>query len=202
MQSIDIFPAVIFGIIGLALIVYFLKIILGSLFSDSGSWIEKYRIKQKESLLPRVDLYIKAGDFEQANQLLRDAFYFGGSKGEGGLIERGNNHNLAILGRVIHISERLSTHLDNLPIVEDLLLTRAQLIKTFAERKLSQAALRKKRRSEKGGAEQSWAALEFSKQLDELRDKIQTNQKSLESQLARLFAALGGARKRDEVTYH
>lgn len=202
MQSLDIFPAVVFGLLGAVLIVYFVKVIFGGLITDSGSWIEKYRIKQKEALIPRADLYIKAGEFEQACQLLRDAFYLGSSKGDPGLVDRSSNHNLAILGRVIHISERLSTHLDNLPIVEDLLLSRGQLIKSLSERRTAHAALRKKRRAEGSGREQAWAKHEFNKQLDELRDKIETNQKSLESQLSRLFAALGGARKRDEVTYH
>ncbi len=202
MQSVDIFPAIFFGLLGLGLIFYLGKVMLGGLFGDSGSWIEKYRLKQKEAYLPRADLYIKAGEFEQACQLLREAFFFGTGKPDANLVERTGNHNLAILGRVIHIAERLSIQLEGLPVVEDLLLIRTQLIKSYAERKLSQAGLRKRRAQNKSAGNQTWAVQEFSKQLEELRDKIDTNQKSLESQLARLFAAIGGARKRDEVTYH
>ena len=201
MPVFDLFAAAILGGLGLALIVALLRLMFASFFGNSGSWLEKYRIKQKENLLERAEVYIKAADFASVSSLLRGAFYLDQIKSDARLVERVHNHHLGILSKIITLADRFNMHLDSLPIVEDLLISRAQLMKTIIEKKAARSTLRKKG-SEKNRKTPDWALNEFGSQLLDLRDKLGTNRRSLESQIDKLFTGLASARSPDEVTYH
>lgn len=198
MQGLSLLAPILLGAFGLALIVALLRILFASLLGDTVGFFERMRLKQKEGLLSRADVYIKSGDYEAAASFLKGAFCLDPLKRDPRAIERLSNHHLALLGRIVGIADRFSLHLDNLAIVEDLLLSRSQLLKTLLDKRVARDLASKKRR----GNGPDWAVAEFDSQIKELQDRVSTNRKSLESQISKLFSALVTSRRADEVTYH
>ncbi|MBX7138038.1 MAG: hypothetical protein K1X83_08650 [Oligoflexia bacterium] len=201
MNPLEIFLASLLGGLGLALIVVLLRVFFGGMLDGRGDWIQKIKIKKKEGLLERSEAYLKAGDFETVSSFFKSAFYLEQIKSDPRLVERAHNHNLSILGKILAMADRYALHLDNLAIVEDLLGNRSQLMRTFLEKKSARDVLKRKRAG-KGKQPPEWALTEFNAQLDELRDRIAVNRRSLESQLEKLLLSIKNVKKADEVTYH
>ncbi|MCB0311481.1 MAG: hypothetical protein KDD42_09610, partial [Bdellovibrionales bacterium] len=84
-----------------------------------------------------------------------------------------------------------------LPILEDLLINRLQLMRLYRERLASN---RKHEERKRGTPE--WAAAELARQRSELLDKIKTNRLSIKLELDRVFGALEHGNTTEEVTYH
>ena len=198
MQGFYLLIPIVLGALGLALIVVLARILVGSMLGDSPGFFERLKLKQKEGLLSRADTYIKAGEYEQAAAFLKGAFFLELLKSDMRSVERLNNHHLAVLGRVVSVADRFSLHLENLPVVEDLLLSRSQLLRGLIEKRKGKRIAAAKRKS--GGPQ--WPVAEFDTQIKDLVDRLATNRKSLESQIGKLFSALVTSRRTDEVTYH
>jgi len=200
MQGASLIIPLLLGLLGLLCIGYLLRVLWISLIGDPAGLLERFKFRQKENLLSRADVYIKAAEFESAYSFLRGSFLLDQIKSDIRLVTRLHNHHLAILGRLVGIADRFSAHLDSLPIVEDLLTTRSQLMKSFIEKKIAQQSLAQKNRGKNRPPD--WALSEFRNQAKEIREKLAVNRKSLDSQLSKLFLSLGSAKKHEEVTYH
>lgn len=201
MQPVELIVALTLTIIGLLIILALIKVMFGGLFGGWAQWFDRYKIRQKETLLERSDVYLKAGDFESVVTFLRGSFLLDHVKSELKLVERMHNHHMAALGRILMLAERYTIHLETLPVVEDLLVTRSQLLRSFIEKSRARKTLRSGS-GERPRTAPRWAVNEFDSQLADIREKLATNRKSLDSQIEKLFSNLGNLRRVDEVTYH
>jgi len=201
MANLDLFIAALLGGAGLALVFLLLRVIFGSIFGGGLSFVDKYRIRQKENLLVRADVYLKASDLESSLGFLKNSFFLDLIKNDIKLIDRAHNHNLSVLGKLIGVADRYSTHLANLPLLEDLLISRAQMMKSLIEKKAARNTLKRKR-AERARKAPLWAIPEFDAQIAEIREKLSVNKRSVDSQIAKLFSLISNAERGDEVTYH
>ncbi|MBN8547693.1 MAG: hypothetical protein J0M12_00110 [Deltaproteobacteria bacterium] len=200
MSSTALIPAILLAACSVALIGYLLWSIFGSLFSGGLGWAYRQKLARKERALAAADVLIKNGSFLEALPILKEAFLFDQVPRNPVLIEGISHHHLSIVSRLIAISERTSSHIPNLAVVEDLLSTRSQLQRTLFEALEAKKSL-KRRRKEKKELPQ-WALAEYENKAKETLDRLETNRKSLNNKLAEIFSALASAPSSQEVTYH
>ena len=201
MGYIDIISASLLAILSLALLFYFVRIVFSSITFDLRGFANRMRLQRKEKTLAGADLAIEAGELERARALLRDAFFLGGEFESFGFLDKVNNHNLEILGRILTLTESHASHFNNLPIVEGLLQSRLELYRSLIEAAQTKAKL-KERQKTKGKEAPDWACGEFARKVAEIRDRLESNRKSLESQLDELFADFKKIAPANHITYH
>lgn len=200
MSFLSLLPAVFFAACAIALIGFLSWSIFHSLFSGSLGWVHRQKLARKERLLTAADVLIKSGSYSEALKLLKEAFLFDQLPRTPVLIEGISHHHLSILSRLIAVSERTSSHVPNLAVVEDLLSTRSQLLRNLHEANEAKRSLRKRRKDKKELPE--WAVAEYENKAKEALDKLQTNRKSLDNKLSEIFSALSSTPPAHEVTYH
>jgi|GEM_PF-6011688 len=191
-------PALAYGLMGAVLLILLLLVLLRAVLGDNRGWPEKLKFRQKQRMIEAADAMIAGGQWRNAVTLLKGGFFLEAVQSDADLIERISNHNLGILSRMLIISEKQRRSLANLPIVEDLLLSRREMLRNYLEAVSTRNALRRRRRRETP----AWALEEYKKRIEELLDKLKTNQKSLDSQIKEAFAALSEQADLGEITYH
>ena len=161
---------------------------------------DRVQLAQHSKLLSKVDALIEQGNTSGALRSLRVALVVTHIKSDPRLIDQSVHHNLGVLSRVLSIAERTGAHLENLAVVEDLIQLRGELQTSYLEAVRDRATFRR-RRSSAGKNAPEWAISEFNRKIDELTDRIETNRRSLHTQLE---ALLSDAQKssHDSVTYH
>jgi hypothetical protein len=201
MGNVDTAILVLVTFLSLGIIFVVFTLLIRSVVGDIRALPERWKFRKKKRLLAQADELLKTGSLRQASSVLMDSFYLDQIKVDPSLIDSTLNHHLDILSRVISVTEKHSGHLDDLPILEDLLHSRSQLMKGWFERIYAREKLRRKK-AEDGRSAPGWAAQEFTRQLDEIKDRLTTNRLSLISRLKDLFGSLEKMRLEGEVTYH
>lgn len=201
MGTASLISALLLGLVGLMAILFCLRLLLSGLLGPGKGLIQRARIRYREKLAENADNLIKQESYEKAAAILRQAFYSEGIGKDLQLVDRLTNLNLSILGRLLIVAEKRSVQLENLAVVEDLILSRGQLMKALIEkRRLAQGVAP----ATTSGAEPppEWARQQFVKLYSELKDRLSTNQRSLDSQFGILLEYLSRARQAEEVRYH
>lgn len=163
---------------------------------------ERRKLHAKERLLAQADELIAREQWPETFSTLRAAFFLEPIKRDISLVERMVSHHLNVLGRIVEFTGRHSSRISNLPVVEDLLLNRAQLLRSHFEVRHSKRSVHKRTR-EKGREAPEWVEAEYRRKLREIDERIAVNRRSLESQLDRLFAELEQVQHAgSNVTYH
>jgi len=188
----------IVGLVSCLVLLFLLKILLQAIFGDLRGFAEKIKLKRKEKIIKEVDIFIEKGILDTAFSRLRSCFFFDLATLDPNFIEKVNNHHMGILSRIVVIAEKRAKRLSNIAIIEDLLLSRCEMMRSRLEAFTSRQNLLKKR--EKPVPE--WAVGEYLRKLDEIKDRLITNQKSLESQLAQAFEEIVRDTASNEITYH
>jgi hypothetical protein len=201
MDALEIIPAIVLSGIGTFFVVIFAKSILSAFPFSFRGLPDRMRLKRRQALLAQADQAIERDALPEACTALRGAFYLETVRLAPELIDKINNLHHAVLGRLVILSEKSGGLLANLPVVEDLLIRRGELLKEIDEVRRARSGL-SRRSNEKGRTSANWAVGEYNRRLDELREKISTNRQSLESQLDTLFQSLRKAPASSEVTYH
>lgn len=177
-------PALLFGIVGLALVGVAAWVLWGALFGNSRSWGERARFKRREDLLKRVDVAIGAKDFPGALKLIEGSLFFDHIKSDVSLIEKILGHHMGVLGRLLAVGEELDLSLSNVAVIEDLMQARCELMRSYAEAASARDALRRNRKK----VVPRWALDEYDRKMVEIAERLTINLRSLNSQVA---AALG-----------
>jgi len=173
------------------------------------SWLPNWRsfgsqrqIKAQEKLLAEADRHIKGGVLFRALPLLRRAFAIDKTSTDLASIELASNHHQGILERLVDLSHHYDRPLLGLPVLEDLLISRTQLLRTQLELKAARASI-KSRIKEKGRSTPQWATSDFDQRLSEVVDRLETNRRSLNGQIDLVFRSLEGASEpTSETTIH
>ena len=197
MNYFVLFEALFFGIVSLAVIFYIAKVFIEALAGNTTGWTERMRFKRKERLLPALDALIEKENWGAALDLIRNSFHFDCIAADPDLIDKVNSHHLGVLSRMVIVAEQKAKHLPNLAIIEDLLISRSDLMRGYIDVLKSKNSLKKRQKKTP-----SWAVDEYDKRLDDFIDKLRTNRRSLESQLEKAFLAFSYSEVANEITYH
>ncbi|MCB0332200.1 MAG: hypothetical protein KDD55_01805 [Bdellovibrionales bacterium] len=206
MNASQLIPALFVAAITLYVIVYLGRSILNPLFGfllvKVGSG-EKRRVQKKLQLLEEADRALDAGNYDGALLILRRAFHLDLIRKDLELISRVGALHLSILNKILLIAELTSIRLTHLPILEELLSARIQLMKQWNEARLLFEQTKKKR-DEKGAPLPDWASKEYKSKQDDVSDKLKTNRSSIEQQVEKLFTELSKSSQTQssDVTYH
>lgn len=190
--------AIVLGLLGLAMIAWLLASMVLPLLRDSRAFAERVRFRQKERILDSVDAMIEKNLFADALKHLVVAFFYESIRADKELIEKVHNHHVGILSRIVLVAEKLSRHVENLAVIEDLVLSRSELLRSLYETRQNRAALSARRTRETP----QWALDEYSRKIDEIIDRLKTNQRSLESQMVLAVSEAKPAQADQEITFH
>lgn len=168
---------------------------------DPRAWLEGLQVKKRESLAAGADEQLAFGQPAEALRILRTAFFFDYPIRHPQTIDRIHEHHMHILSRVLTIAQNHSRTIENLPVIEDLMATREQLLRSHIDHVEARRSLTLRRRKDKKETP-AWAISEFTKKLDDITDKLATNRQSLEIQLDQAFGRLKDLAAADAVTVH
>lgn len=198
---LDLLPPIFLSGIGTFFIVLIGRAILSALPFSMRGLPERLKLRRRQSMLTQAERAIERDDIAAACSSLRGAFYLDTVRAAPELLDRISNHHHAVLARLVLIAEKSGGLLSNLPVVEDLLIRRGDLLKELDEGRRSRAGLAR-RRGERGRSSPGWALDEYDRRIETLQEKLATNRQSLERQLDSLFQSLSKAPSTSEVTYH
>lgn len=153
-------------------------------------------------LLKSADQHILSGDLTTAVKFLKDSFFLQWGSWDVEFVDAINTHHMSILSRMVSISDRVSSRLEDLPLIEGLFISRHELLRAYIEVSKQQKDLSSKIKSKGKDKNYSWAKNEFTKKKTEIHDKLATNSKTINSKLEDIFNQLTAVRTGSEITYH
>lgn len=196
----------LFAGVGLYIIFFLLGSVLsgiwgsGSTLNFSGS-LFKWRFKRYQRALEDADKNIGQNKLSAASEDLRNAFCLEVTPGFLKEFDVIHEHNFSVLGKVMSLYEDTESHLGNLPIVDELLQSRYDLMRTLYDTRLTKQKL-KLREAEKQKNSPQWAYEEMDAKIKECIERLKTNRLSLISQVDQLFASLRNVSGQSTIQYH
>ena len=195
-----LFVAIFFALLSTACVLTVFWIIAKSIPVEWHTIARRLALSRRVRLIAQADALKRQGNVAGAAKLLRSAIYLE-SPTRPSFIDAVHNHNLSIISRLVSLNDEGISHFTNLPIIEGLIQTRADLLRNLFELREQRKAL-KSRRKQNNRSTPAWAMNEFERRADELIDRLKTNQRSLDSQLDVLMSELLSPRGSSEITYH
>jgi hypothetical protein len=196
-----IFPALAL-VIALWLLGFFFLSLLRFIQGDFREISGRFRLKRKRKLLVMADSLVERQEYASAIPLLKGAMMLDELSGSEQFIEQIHQHNLFILARLAALSETIGQRIDNLPLIEELLLSRGELLRMHREVYVSHQSF-KARRQMRGANKATWADDGFSKKIADLLERLETNRRSIDAQCDLAFQQiLSPKRNESEITYH
>lgn len=192
-----IMPAIIFGLLGLAIILYIIRIFLSAFLGNPLEWLERNKLRRREGLLASGDAFMQNNSFSEALATWRSALFLDCLKHQSSMIDAAHNLNLNVLARLVSYAEKRTLRIENLVETEELLRERSELMKALFD---ADAALSKLRSKKSGSPD--WALQEFSKKRGQIRQKINANRAALEEAFRKINETLNSAPDAAEITYH
>jgi hypothetical protein len=197
-----IIPSIIFGLTGLFIIAFTLKLFVTALLGNPWNWYEQQKVMKKERLLSEGDLFFEKDNYDRAVSIWKSAFYLDRLNHLPSLIDKVHNLNINALGRLLNLSEKRRAHIGNLPVIEELIGSRTELMHLYFETALTLKKLRVKKNEASGKSSPNWALQEFSKKHTEIKQKIDANRTQLEAELKKCFESLSRPPANEGITYH
>jgi hypothetical protein len=196
-----IFAAVFFAAVALGVLYILLRSIGGAISGDPRQWFEALKVRRRERGLVVADELMRTNHRLEALRKLRAAFFFEHPVFFQSTIERIHAHHMNILSRLLGDAHGRRHQIDNLPIIEDLLASREHLLAGYIEHVAARHNLAARRRRDHKETP-AWAIAEFSKKIEDIVDRLNTNRHALESQLDSLIDTLRRIPETEEVTVH
>lgn len=201
MDVVSIIFASLVLLSALALIAAFLKLVVDSIGGDVRALPGAVKLKKRTKGLAAADALVDEGKLKEAATALHGAFLLDQVEGDEAFLDKVNNHNLSVLARFVNIAEKRETHIANLPLLEELLVSRHELLRGLQDISYHRRKLKEKRR-EKGQETPQWAEGEFERKQAETLDRLETNRKSIDTQIKDLIKNLSKDQSNARVTYH
>ena len=200
-MNATIITAIALALLGGAILIFVLYSLYIAVAQDASGLTEKLLLRRKKRWLSEIDILIKSGSKSDACRALRKSLILEHLRSSTECIEGSVQLHMNILARVIMIAERTGATLDNLPVVEDLIHSRGQLLHSYLEA-LDDKRLFRSRRAKAGKDAPAWAISEFSRKIEEIEDRIKTNSRSLSAQFEELLQALARGDSSSQITFH
>jgi hypothetical protein len=200
MSFLSLILAACFGLTGLLLCAIIIRVLYEALVGPQKGWAERWKVRQREKQLALIDQLIDGGDLSGSFKQLRQTLYFDVVKYDPDLVERISVLHFSALNKLIALAGSRDQHVPELGVLEDLFSSRTSLLRSCGEVVTSRNALMRKRNNKMP----EWAFDEYQKKLAEFADQLDTNRKSIENQLDRVFISLNATASsaKDEIIYH
>jgi hypothetical protein len=194
MQATDLLAPLLLATAGVVMIGG-LVVLTASALAERGivrkrSWTlspSGFRMRRRMRLLDTADECIRQERYPEAVQALKDSLLLNQLRPPTVSSEEVYLYHLSVLSRYVTIGELRKRQLDTLPLLEGLFLSRSEMTKSYDE------VLRNRRWDPDG---------EVPAQLEELREKLETNRKNILSQIDLLAERLLKVDDTQGVTYH
>lgn len=197
----DTVVAIVCAALAVGIIYVVVRAVCSAFTGNPRAWLETLAIRRRERLVAVADELMRTNHRLDALRNIRAAFFLEHPLAAQSSIERSHAHNVRLLSRLIGDAHSRSHQIDNLPILEDLLASREQLLSAFIEHVLARNNLTNRRRRDRKDTP-AWAIAEFSKKIEDIADKLTTNRHSIESQLDTVIEELRRLPEIEEVTVH
>lgn len=202
----SLIPALVFGILALAIILYSLKNLFSPFFPKIKNfnfsfkpleWKELSLYKKRVKTLYTFDAYVVANKQGEALSALSSSFILDHIRGSKALLERVRIHNLEALNRLITLAKKSRSTIKNIAVIEELLDNRNKLLYSYFDSKTLRDNIKRK-----AGQASAQNSKEFNKQLESLRSEIFNNKNALRAELQKAFSELNEPSSSSEITYH
>ena len=180
METFSIFAALLCAVFALYFILFLGRAIVSPILPHLKLTPDRRinrQLKQKQELLAKVDQAIEAEQFEPAYDMLCQALILDKRIRGKDILSSIGTHHLLILNKTLLIADLTGKTLSNLPVLEDLLSTRIQLIKVLIELEGKKSGDTTTRTDTP-----SWAKKAFQQKEAEINTKLETNLQSIYSQ--------------------
>lgn len=162
----------------------------------------KSSLKRKVINLESAAKLEMQGKFTEALEEVKNSLILDNGPWSHAFIDQVTNHHMNALSQLVSMAEKLDHQLSDLPIAEGLFITRSELLRSFSDTSKASENMKKKLK-ERGTEQQSWAYAEITRKLDELKDKLNTNKRTITLKYDEIAKKLtispeGGA----DFTYH
>ena len=200
MSLLSLIIAACFALTGLLLCAIIIRVFYEALIGPQKGWSERRKLRQREKQLATLDGMIGRGDLSAVFKQLRQILFFDLVKHDQDLIELVSSLHFSVLNKLVSISNSQDRHLPELLVLEDLFSSRTSLLRSWGEVASTRESLMKKRNNKMP----EWAFEEYQKKLAHFIDQLDTNRKSIESQLDKVFISLSAApaKAEEEIIYH
>lgn len=200
MSLLSLLVATSFGIAGALFCAIIIRILYEALIGPQKGWSESWKIKQRERLLSQIEKSLDQADLPNSFKLLRQTLYFDHLKYNPELIERISSLNFSVLAKIFDLSKTKDINASEIEILEGLFSSRTSLLRSCGEVLISRNSLLRKRNNDMP----AWAFDEYQRKLTEFSEQLDTNRKSIELQLDRIFVSIekNPASKEEEIVYH
>lgn len=200
MSSLSLIVAACFGLTGVLLCAIILKTFYEALVGPQKGWTERWKLRQREKQLGLVDALIESSNLPGAFKQIRQTIFFDVVRHDAELIERVSSLHFGVLSKLMALSNSRGSHIPELVVLEDLFSLRTALLRSWAEAISSKNNLLRKRQNKMP----DWAFEEYQKKLGEFSDQLDTNRKSIETQLDKILLSFTApqAKREDEIIYH
>ena len=200
MSILRLIPALLFGLTGLVILIYVSSLVFQAIFNNLRGLLMKNRITKRESELAKAELLLQMGNSVDALNILKNALILETKVADHGQIDKVFAHNLSVISIINRVSKDYSSLYRNIPVVQELLQTRRNLMRAYLDASLSKQAINQKRTFSLKST--SWALSEFDKKIEELSSFLKTNHQSLKSEIDRLFSSINSSDQKPEANYH
>ena len=193
--------SIMLGLVGLAAIVWLLRVYLRSFFYAAN--FHPFAFLSKDASLQRA--FVKKEHFfkdldrsktgKAALEDLAESFFFGAPPENLDFVERINLHNLQVLKRLIKVVLESGMRPDNLKALEQLFEARMVQLRSFAEFKITTttATIRI------NGSMPKWAKKEFDQRKAEYQSKVDFNASEIKRELKKIIAAAENRASTEQV---
>jgi hypothetical protein len=200
MSNLSLLVAASFGLAGALFCTIIIRVIYEALVGPRRGWVESWKIKQKEKSLTQLEQVIGTQDILSGFKSLRQFLIFDNVKFNPDLIERVSSLNFSVLSKIFDLTKAKKIECSEIEILEGLFSSRTAILRACAEILTNRNNLLRKRNN----SMPSWAFDEYQKKLVEFSEQLETNRKSIELQLDRIYLNFQrpSDSPQDEIVYH
>lgn len=166
---------------------------------DLRSNLLQKRQNKVRTQVESIEALIDAKNFTEASHRILETFIIESTPSGKYQNEFLIQNNVAVLEHAVYLLEATNTHFRNLHILEAELLSRASLLKLYA-----QAHETKRKIESKPHATESrkWASEDLEKKISTIEDQLKANGEILRTEMRSLVASIKSSGSSSEVTYH
>ncbi|MCB0318152.1 MAG: hypothetical protein KDD56_05300 [Bdellovibrionales bacterium] len=193
MNSLSLIAPIGLLLIGLASLFYICKIIYSAI--SKTNFFQTFLRKIHSSKFDKIDALIEQEKLKEAFFMATEVFIFDISKIKVNNLQALFINNSEVFKRIVKTTEVLNPPVKEIPIIEELISSRASLSKSFVEASLTKSSIKK------SNSNKNWALDEYNNRINDLKDKLQTNSRSLTVQIDSLKQKMQSSQN-ESLTYH
>ena len=199
MKNIELFISLLLLLFALSILIFLVYSLLRPLLSLFKVFKETSKIKFATQKLQSVEKLLEQDKTAKALEELKKTFILDRFQTEQS-IQALSSHHQEVLSKCISAAEQLGGRLENLAKVESMLSERTEMLTLYNKASFSFQNLKNKRLKE-GKKIPNWSKDEYKTRVEQIKQELGRNEKSLEEEINKLFMFLNN-RSQENIVYH